>query len=546
MKKQDLLNYFDDELLDKLFSFCYARTHDSYEAEELCSDILYELVKAANGGGELESAYSFIWRVARNVYADFSKARRKRGDAAYGGDPEELLLAVADEDISDDTAELLSAVYRRIAFLTRAYREVMIMFYIDGLTTAQIAEKQGTSEGAVRQRLFSARQKIKSEVEEMKENSNKPVALDKMEYVLWGNGSPAWCDPRNVCTRTFSEHIVWLCHKKPMSASEIAAELNVPTVYVEEELEILRRGDTGKYGMLRKLDNGKYALNFILLDNETFEAATALYREQVPQICEIISSYIEAHKDEYLAFPYLNKRVDMGLILWQQIKDMAEVFSGCVMRLLSEKYFDGILAPKRPFSIFGYVNKGGEYYGCGHDGTHAQNICGFSEVALYNIYFSCARPYINKHFGCGHNISTDPWLMLTLRAIDGLDVGTLSEQETEHAARAVECGYLYRDGDMLYTKILVNAFSDSDRLFDITGGLRHGYFDAAAEAVAEKMAALIKASVPESLIGEWRFVNELAAMPLINSVVEHLVERGMLTLPENGIGAEGCWAEVER
>lgn len=380
----------------------------------------------------------------------------------------------------------------------------------------------------------------------MKENSNKPVALDKMEYVLWGNGSPAWCDPRNVCTRTFSEHIVWLCHKKPMSASEIAAELNVPTVYVEEELEILRRGDTGKYGMLRKLDNGKYALNFILLDNETFEAATALYREQVPQICEIISSYIEAHKDEYLAFPYLNKRVDMGLILWQQIKDMAEVFSGCVGRLLGKKYFDGIRAPKRPFSIFGYVNKGGEYYGCGRDGTHAQNICGFSEVALHNIYFSCARPYINKHFSCGHNISTDPWLMLTLRAIDGLDVGTLSEQETEHAARAVECGYLYRDGDMLYTKILVNAFSDSDRLFDITGGLRHGYFDAAAEAVAEKMAALIKASVPESLIGEWRFVNELAAMPLINSVVEHLVERGMLTLPENGIGAEGCWAEVER
>ena len=34
MKKQDLLKFFDD-LFDKLFGFCYARTNDSYEAEEL-------------------------------------------------------------------------------------------------------------------------------------------------------------------------------------------------------------------------------------------------------------------------------------------------------------------------------------------------------------------------------------------------------------------------------------------------------------------------------------------------------------------------------
>lgn len=44
MKKRDLLQIFDDELLDKLFGFCYVRTNDSYEAEALCSDIVYALV----------------------------------------------------------------------------------------------------------------------------------------------------------------------------------------------------------------------------------------------------------------------------------------------------------------------------------------------------------------------------------------------------------------------------------------------------------------------------------------------------------------------
>ena len=541
MRKQDLLKYFDDNLLDKLFGFCYARTNDSYEAEELCSDIIYALVKAANSDGEIESVYPFIWRVARNVYADFSKNRRKRTEAVYEGNSEEILLRLAEEDYSDDTSELLKSVYRRMAFLTKAYREVMIMFYIDGFSIAQIANKQGTSEGAVRQRLFSARQKIKSEVEEMAETYNKPVALDKIDFVIWGSGNPDWDDPRNVCTRMFSNHIVWLCHKKPMSASEIAKELNVPTVYVEEELEILRKGENGKYGLLRRLDNGKYALNFILLDKDVFEKANAIYTEQLPKICDIIAKYIEEHKSEYLAFPYLNKKVDMNSILWQQITNIANSFSHCVGRALKANHFADVERTERPFSVFGYVDNG-KYYGGGWDGVGARNLCGFSNVHLDNIYIT----RIKKHFGCGHNISIDPQIQLAIRAIEGIDITSLSEVEKEHAAKAIECGYLYRDGDMLYTKILVSSFSDRNRIFDISNDLKNGYFEADAEIVASKVAELIKKSVPDYLIGEWRFANSLASLPILDSVVECLIEKGVLTPPENGIGAEGCWMSVEK
>lgn len=541
MKKQDLLKYFDDDLLDKLFGFCYARTNDSYEAEELCSDIIYALVKAAHSDGEIESVYPFIWRVARNVYADFSNNRRKRAGTMYEGNAEEILLSVTEEDTSDDTTELLTSVYRRIAFLTKAYREVMIMFYIDGLSTAQIAKTQGTSEGAVRQRLFSARQKIKSEVEEMAETYNKPVALDKIDFVIWGTGNPAWGDPRNVCTRMFSNHIVWLCHKKPMSASEIAEELNVPTVYVEEELEILRKGENGKYGFLRRLENGKYALNLILLDKDVFEKTNAIYTEQLPKICETISNYIEEHKAEYLAFPYLNKKVDINLILWQQIFNIADAFSYSVECALKKNHFADIEKTDRPFSVFGHVDNG-KYYGGGWDGVDAQNVCGFSNVHLDNIYIT----RIKKHFSCGLNVSKDPQIQLALRAIEGIDITLLSEKEKEHAAKAIECGYLYRDGDMLYTKILVNALSDRDRLFDISNALQNGYFDADAEIVAAKVAELIKKSVPDYLLGEWRLANNLASMPILDAVVECLIEKGVLTPPEDGIGAEGCWMSVEK
>ena len=98
MKKQELLQKIDNELIEKLYGFCYARTNDSYEAQDLCSDILYALIKTAAGEGEIRDLYGFIWRVARNVYADFSEKRRRETDARITDDPEEILSCIAAEE----------------------------------------------------------------------------------------------------------------------------------------------------------------------------------------------------------------------------------------------------------------------------------------------------------------------------------------------------------------------------------------------------------------------------------------------------------------
>lgn len=541
MKKTELLNYFDKALMDKLYGFCYARTNDSYEAQDLCSEIILKIVKAANSEGEIEAIYPFIWKVARNVYADYSADRRQRHDAIYDGDPDEILPLIAAEDEEDDTEEKLKAVYRRISFLTKAYRDVMILFYLEGKTTADIAKELETSETAVRQRLFSARKKIKNEVEAMTENINRPANLNNIEFDIWGTGNPNKGDPRNVAHRQFSKHIVWLCRKKPMSAAEIAEELNVPTVYVEEELEILARGEDWKYGLLRKLDNRKYVINFVLLDEDEIEKAYNIYKEKIPAISDGIIEYIEEKKDEYLSFPYLNKKVDLNLILWQQIFSLTYDLAYGVRQLLKKKYFSDIKEPDRPFSVFGKVDTG-VHYGGGWDGVGGSNVCGFSRVHAANIYITRIR----AHFHCGLNISDDPIFQMALKAIDGIDVNTLSETDKEHAAKAIECGYIYREGDILYTKILVSDLKNEDDLFKISNNFKYGNYEKDCEEIAEKMAAFIKKVVPEHLKEDWMFVNRLANQPVLDTVVEALIEKGVLTPPENGLGAEGCWVQVER
>ena len=436
MKKQELLNMIDETLLDALYGYCYPRTRDSYAARELCSDIVYALVKAANTDGEIAEPYAFIWRVARNVYADYCKKRSQSDSYCYMGDPEQALALIADEqDAPEDDTEQLRRIHHRIAYLTRAYREVMIAFYLDGKPIAQIAKEQGVREDTIRQRLYSARKKLKDEVETMTQ-TNKPVALNHIDYYIVGTGNPWWGDPREgFYDRDLSQHVLHLCHRSPKTASEIAAELNVPTLYIEQELEILARGRNGEYGLLRRLDNGRYAINFVLLEKQTIEKAIALYEAQLPMVADVIAKFIEQHKDEYLAFPYLNKEVDLNLILWQQIFWMSNALEEQATGILETKYFADIVTPDRPFTVYGFESIG-RHFGCGMDGTAAQEICGYSNVHMTNIYIS----RIQKHFHCGHNISQDPMLLLTIRAIEGLSVDSLSEDEKEIAAKAIEQG----------------------------------------------------------------------------------------------------------
>lgn len=544
MKKQELINYIDNKMMDKLFGFCYAHANDSYEAQELCSDIMYALVKTAHTDGEIKSLYPFIWRVAKNVYFDFVK-NKKRHQAVFSDEnPEALLALTADDDYDNENQDLLEAVYRQIAFLTKTYREVMILYYIDGLNAAEIAKMQNTSETNVRQRLLWARGKVRNGVKDLEKTNDRPLALDQMHYDICGSGETGWGDPREVGTRTLSKHIIWLCRKKPAGAAEIAEKLKVPAVYIEEELEVLANGKNGVYGLLRRMGNNKYIINFVLLDKAAMKKAAQIYKGQMPKICRIVADYVEAHREEYLSFPYLNRyfaegRPDFNLVLWQQMSVLARAFRNNVNRILAENYFAHYEEPQRPFSVFGYVDAGVSYSE-NSDRIHAENLCGFKYAAMNTLFLL----HVSNHFTCGHNMSDDPQIQMALRAIGGLNRFDLADDEKEHAAKAVECGYLYREKDMLYTRILVCPLEEEERLFEVSGRLSEGHFEQEAQEVAEQIAVLIKKSIPKHLFGEWRFANALASMALENLMENELIKQGILTPPKDGIGAEGCWLSV--
>lgn len=559
MKKSELLKIMNQELLDKLFGFCYARTADSYEAEELCSDVVFALVKAAQSEGEIEELYGFLWRVARNVYADFSEKKRKKTERCIAGNPEEeLLLLEAPESVEslleasleeEEEVYQLKRIYRQISFLTKAYRDVMVAFYLDGLSIKDIASIYGVKETTIKQRLFSARNLIRQELDEkgtgkveMSDKEKKPVAFQKIDYEIWGTGMPTTGDPRTVCTRELSKQVVWLCKNKARTAKEISEELHLPMLYAEEELEIQTQGEKGNYGLLKKLPDGRYINNFVLLDAKEMDALSKVYIKRIPIICEKVIAYVEKNKDAYLNFPYKNRKVDLNLVLWQHVHTMAYIFQELVANRLEKDCFTDVEVNKRPFTCFGYRNEPGmRTWGAGFDQSYGENICGYSKVIAENLYVT----KVQAHFHCGPEAMLNTKLQLAIRAVEGLAVSSLSEKEQEQAAKAIAEGYLYREEDMLYTRILVCDIDDWMELTKLNDGLIQEYKQEVEETAAE-IAALIKKYVPEHVFGDYRLANSLAGMPVLDTLIDALIEKGLMTAPENGIGAEGCWLALRK
>lgn len=544
MKQSELLNLIDRTLLENLYGFCYRRTSDHYESDELCSDILHAYVTAVSRGGAIADPTAFLWKIAHNVYADFSERRRKRAETEAMLDPDitpDDIPCEDDEEIMEIRNERLTAIYRQIAFLGRAYRAVMIAFYLEGIPIAEIARRENTSVGAIKQRLFTAREKIKGEVTNMTTTNENAMKLQQMNWNVWGTGNPNTGEAAAHCQRQFSQHLVWLCRKQARTAKELSELLCVPMGYVEEELGIQCFGESG-YGMLRKTEDGKYISNVLLFDRAEIAAAHKIYLDRMDALCDIIVKYAEEHMDEYMSYPYLNKTVDKNLVLWRHVKHYESIVECQVEEELDTAFADVEKPTKRPYSQFVFEqDPDARYWGGGCDGVGGNDIAGYKYVHLNNLYNSS----VQAHFRCGHDIPDDMPLLLAIRAIDGIDVNLLTEDEKEYAAKAIQQGYLYRDGDTLYTKFLCEPMDEENSPTKANMGL-FAEITPICHEIAKELSALLRRIIPAHLLGEYPFANMLAGIPVNDSIIETLIAKGLLTAPENGVGAEGMWMQIEK
>ena len=299
MKTDEIMTLIaDKDFLDKIYGFSYRRCATSYEAEDLCSEIIAAVISAIKNHESVDNFNAFVWTVARRVYADFCEQRNK-GSKTISIENSELPLTEAESEIDkfiedEDTAQKLKKILDEIAFLSKIYREVMILYYLDGLKVAQIAARLNISEESVKQRLFSARNTVRKEVKAM---NNRNLSLKPVRLVMMGTGNPCGNDPTEEAKRAFSQSLIYLCKDKPKTAKELSEELCVPMPFIEEELEIQCYGQNGNYGMLRKTDNGKYVINALVVDYGEYEKASDIFEKHLPEIVSDLKVLVEENEE---------------------------------------------------------------------------------------------------------------------------------------------------------------------------------------------------------------------------------------------------------
>jgi len=136
-----------DACIDKVYRYVFFRVSDAQTAEDLTSDVF---LKAWQNLGRYEPQSAFVawlYTIARNTVIDHYRTQRQAVSL------DEIAAAVGQADPPGERIELrdeVKGLQASLQRLTGDQREVLVLKFIAGLDSAEIAKRLGKTEGAIR------------------------------------------------------------------------------------------------------------------------------------------------------------------------------------------------------------------------------------------------------------------------------------------------------------------------------------------------------------------------------------------------------------
>jgi RNA polymerase sigma-70 factor (ECF subfamily) len=136
-------------------------------ARDLLQEALLRLHQARGAFREGSAVLPWSYTIARNVFLDAQRARKRAATAFAARDPDHAdePSAAAEAESAVVAKETARAVERALASMSEARREAFILIRSEGLSVADAAEVVGVSENAVKLRAFQAYELIRAELE---------------------------------------------------------------------------------------------------------------------------------------------------------------------------------------------------------------------------------------------------------------------------------------------------------------------------------------------------------------------------------------------
>jgi len=162
---QDAYGELYDLYIERIYRFIAIKVSERHTAEDLTSDVFLKtwnyLTQDSKGREEAIKSFSgLIYRIARTTLVDFyrSKAKNQELPLETIEDMGDSSRVIENIHISQEAQAILSMVKN----LKREYQEVILLKYIEELSTAEIAEILGKKKTNVRVTLHRAMNMLKS------------------------------------------------------------------------------------------------------------------------------------------------------------------------------------------------------------------------------------------------------------------------------------------------------------------------------------------------------------------------------------------------
>ncbi|TMK54253.1 MAG: sigma-70 family RNA polymerase sigma factor [Actinobacteria bacterium] len=142
-----------------VYSLVYRIVGNADDAADVTQDVYLRVWRGLRGFRGDANFSTWLYRVAANAALTHVKRRARGGVPTEPSELPDLPASDGTEERAD--AELLE---RALATLPDSQRAVVVLKDVYGWTCAEIGKQMGTTEGAVKVRLFRARQRLADEL----------------------------------------------------------------------------------------------------------------------------------------------------------------------------------------------------------------------------------------------------------------------------------------------------------------------------------------------------------------------------------------------
>ncbi|MBQ8163478.1 MAG: hypothetical protein IJZ93_03825 [Clostridia bacterium] len=314
------------DYLQKIYGFSIKKSYLYDEAEELCSQIVEQLYTSLLKANEIFNIEGYVWRISEHTYAKYVSNKKKHEGISLDG----IQIPYYDEySFEQDTGDRIYRLREEVAFLSQKRRQIVYDFYYKNRSIEEIAKQLQIPEGTVKWHLNKARNELK-EGFSMERKIGK-LGLNPITALSYGHsGNPGRNQgPESYIGDKMNLNIVYSVYWEPKTLQQIAEELGLTPVYIEDKVSFLEEN-----GFLVKTSGNRYTTYVQFLPTKysreakencrkiQLKIAETLVKEYVPLIRKAVSDVDNVY------IPSGNREVFEAAAIFYAISNKCSVHSG--------------------------------------------------------------------------------------------------------------------------------------------------------------------------------------------------------------------------